>query len=118
MSVKSACVIAAIGVTTLNEWREQHPELQDRLVKSREFARQKALAAIRQAGDRDWRAHADWLWLTFPADYRGRGSRIEVSATASVCTVIHRGRTPSFDCQAQGNAGFQLKGVGTHPRTG
>jgi hypothetical protein len=88
MSIKSACVIAAVGVSTLNEWREQHPELEDRLAKSREFARQKALSAIKQAGDKDWRAHAEWLRLTFPADYRGSGSRVEVSATATVHTVF------------------------------
>ena len=83
MSIKSACVIATVGVTTLAEWREQHPELEDRLAKSREFARQKALSAIKQAGDKDWRAHAEWLRLTFPADYRGSGAKIQVSALAT-----------------------------------
>jgi hypothetical protein len=57
-------------------------------VDARERARLKALQAIRAAGDKDWRAHTEWLRLTFPTDYRGRGSRVEVSATATVHTVV------------------------------
>jgi hypothetical protein len=49
---------------------------------AREVARQKALKAIQTAGEKDWRAHAEWLKLAFPADYRGNANRIEVSATA------------------------------------
>jgi hypothetical protein len=49
---------------------------------AREVARQKALKAIQAAGEKDWRAHAEWLKLAFPADYRGSANRIEVSATA------------------------------------
>lgn len=83
MSFKSACVVAGICVTTLAEWREKHPALETRLSEAREFARQKALQAIKAAGDRDWRAHAEWLRLSFPADYRGSGTKIEVNASAS-----------------------------------
>ncbi len=56
MSIKSACVVAQIGVTTLAEWREEHPGLEERLSESRELARQKALRAIQAAGERDWRS--------------------------------------------------------------
>jgi hypothetical protein len=44
MSIKSVCVVAGIGVTTLSEWREEYPELEDRLAESREFARPKGSA--------------------------------------------------------------------------
>ena len=88
MSIKSACVVAGIGVTTLADWRDEYPELDDRLAESREFARQKALQAIKAAGERDWRAHAEWLRLSFPADYRGNANKIEVSATAQASSIV------------------------------
>jgi hypothetical protein len=40
------------------------------------------LQAIKAAGEKDWRAWAEFLRLTFPADYRGSGAKIEVSASA------------------------------------
>jgi hypothetical protein len=83
MPIKGACVVAGIGVTTLAEWREKYPDLEERLSDAREQARLKALQAIRTAGEKDWRASAEWLRLTFPADYRGTGTRVEVSATAN-----------------------------------
>jgi hypothetical protein len=43
MSIKSACVVAGIGVQTLNDWRKRHPELEQRMDHVRELARQKAL---------------------------------------------------------------------------
>jgi hypothetical protein len=82
MPIKSACTVAGIGVTTLNEWREKYPELEPRLTEAREFARQKALGAIKNAGERDWRAWAEWLKLSFPSDYRCSSTRIDVSANA------------------------------------
>src|SRR5260370_36748493 len=88
MAIKSACVVAGIGVTTLADWREEHPELEDRLAESREFARQKALQAIKAAGEKDWRAHAEWLRLSFPADYRGNANKHEVSATAQASSIV------------------------------
>jgi hypothetical protein len=42
MSIKSACVVAGIGVSTLNDWRKRHPELEQRIEHARELARQKA----------------------------------------------------------------------------
>ena len=65
-------MVAGIGVTTLSEWREKRPEIEQRMEQARETARQKALQAIKAAGQKDWRAWAEWLRLTFPADYRGR----------------------------------------------
>jgi hypothetical protein len=85
---KGACVVAGIGVTRLNEWRERYPDLQQRLSDAREHARLKALQGIKAAGERDWRAWSEWLKLTNPAEYRGRGAKIEVSAFASAMPVI------------------------------
>jgi hypothetical protein len=69
--IKSACTVVGIGVTTLNEWREKRPKIDQRMDEARELARQKALQAIKAAGEKDWRAHAEWLRLSFPGDYRG-----------------------------------------------
>jgi hypothetical protein len=49
---------------------------------------QKALQAIKAAGEKDWRAHAEWLRLSFPADYRGNANKIEVSATAQASSIV------------------------------
>jgi len=86
--IKGACIVAGIGVTTLSEWRASHPELEVRMSEAREHARQKALSSIKAAGERDWRANAEWLRLTFPADYRGSGAKIEVSASATANAPI------------------------------
>jgi hypothetical protein len=88
MPIKGACVVAGICVTTLSEWREKRPEIEERMSEARERARQKALQRIKSAGEKDWRADAEWLRLTFPADYRGTGNKIEVSATESVSPVV------------------------------
>jgi hypothetical protein len=37
---------------------------------------------------KDWRAYAEWLRLTFPAEYRGSANKIEVNATASASTFV------------------------------
>jgi hypothetical protein len=88
MPIKGACVVAGIGVTTLAEWRASQPDLEERMSEARERARQKALQAIKGAGEKDWRTHAEWLRLSFPADYRGSANKIEVSASANAATVI------------------------------
>ncbi len=36
----------------------------------------------------DWRAHAEWLRLSFPGDYRGNVNKIEVSATAQTSSIV------------------------------
>jgi hypothetical protein len=88
MPIKGACIVAGISATTLGEWREKYPELETRLTEAREFARQKALQAIKNAGERDWRAHAEWLKLSYPSDYRGGNTRIDVSANAFASSAV------------------------------
>jgi hypothetical protein len=56
--------------------------LESRMEAAREEARQKALEGIKAAGQKDWRALAEWLKLTFP-EHR-QGNNINVSATAGV----------------------------------
>jgi len=82
MPIKGACVVAGIGVSTLADWREREPQIEDAMSEARECARQKALSAIKAAGEKDWRANAEWLRLTFPADYRNT-SKIDVTARAN-----------------------------------
>src|SRR5260370_39542841 len=88
MPIKGACVVAGIGVTTLAEWREKRPEIEQRIDEARELARKKALQRIKAAGEKDWRAYAEWLRLTFPADYRGSVNKIDVSATAHASSFV------------------------------
>ena len=82
MPIRGACVVAGIGVTTLKEWREKYANLEERIADAREHARLKGLQAIKAAGDKDWRAWAEWLKLTHPTDYRGSGGKIAISTTA------------------------------------
>jgi hypothetical protein len=82
MPIKGACIVAGIGVSTLADWREGDPQIEDAMSEARECARQKALSAIKAAGEKDWRANAEWLRLTFPADYRN-ASKIDVTASAN-----------------------------------
>ena len=89
MTHKQACLACGISQSTLTGWREQYPELEPRMEEAREVARKMALEAIQTAGDKDWRAQAEWLRLCFPGDYRRDGS-INVSATANAqqATVV------------------------------
>jgi hypothetical protein len=96
LSYKSACITAGIGVSTLSDWREKYPELEVRMEEAREVAWLKMLQRIKRAAEDDWRAAAEWLRLTFPADYR-RGSNntsVEVNTAvqtqAVVCTEEQR----------------------------
>jgi hypothetical protein len=50
MPIRGACVIAGIGVTTLQDWREKYSDLEERIVDAREHARLKGLQAIKAAG--------------------------------------------------------------------
>src|SRR5438874_6345023 len=88
MPIRGACVVAGIGVSTLADWRERDSRIEDAMSEARECARQKALSAIKAAGEKDWRANAEWLRLTFPADYRGSGAKIEVLASATANAPI------------------------------
>src|SRR5262249_5785147 len=82
LSIKSACVVAGIGVSTLSAWREQHRGLEERMTEAKEIARQKALQSIKAAGEKEWRPDAGWLKLAFRSDSRGSANKIEVTATA------------------------------------
>jgi hypothetical protein len=70
MPIKAACVVAGIGVTTLNEWRDKYPEIEESMSLARERYREKALQTIKRAIDaHDWRAAVAALKLIFP-EYR------------------------------------------------
>jgi hypothetical protein len=38
LPIKSACIIAGIGASTLADWREKYPELEERMTSAREVA--------------------------------------------------------------------------------
>src|SRR5262245_55992007 len=87
MPIKSACVKAGIGVTTLNDWRERHPEVETKIEQARDRFREKALLTIKSAFESgDWRAAVAALKLVFP-EYRA-SSKIDVSATAQVAGFV------------------------------
>jgi hypothetical protein len=51
---------------------------------AREEARQSALEGIKTAGEKDWRALAEWLKLTFPEHRQGHNINVSATAGASV----------------------------------
>jgi Helix-turn-helix domain of resolvase len=85
MPIKAACVIAGIGVTTLNEWRDKYPELEERMSQARERYREKALQTIKRAIDaHDWRAAVAALKLVFP-EYR---DNTQIGLNVGVAVVL------------------------------
>jgi len=85
MPIKAACVVAGIGVTTLNEWRDKYPELEERIRRARESYREKALQTIKKAiTNDDWRAAVAALKLAFP-EYRDRA---QVDVQVGVAVVL------------------------------
>src|SRR5262249_15384432 len=81
LPIKGACVVAGIGVTTLNQWRDNYPEIEQQMNKARERFRERALQTIKKAIHHgDWRAAVAALKMIFP-EYR-EGTRIDVSAIA------------------------------------
>jgi len=70
---KQACQAVGIGETTLREWRAAHEGLEERLQAAREVLRAKVLGQIRAAGAKDWRAHVEFLRLSFSEDRFGSG---------------------------------------------
>jgi hypothetical protein len=81
MPIRGACVVAGIGVTTLNDWRDIYPEIEERMNQARERFREKALQTIGKAIDNDdWRAAQAALKMIFP-EYRD-GTKIDVNAIA------------------------------------
>ena len=84
---RGACIAAGIAVSTLAEWRSKDSTLGERMEEARERARRQAMLIIKSAAlSGDWRAAAEFLKLIFP-DYRN-STRIDVSASASVSTVV------------------------------
>jgi len=87
LPIKSACVKAGIGVSTLQDWRDRHPEVEVGIEKARDRFREKALSTIRSAVDAgDWRATVAALKLIF-AEYR-EGTKIDVNAIAQVSSPV------------------------------
>src|SRR5262245_60321769 len=87
MPIKGACVVAGIGVTTLNEWRDKCPEIEERMNQARERFRERALQTIKKAiAADDWRAAQAALKLIFP-EYR-ESTKIDVNATAQVSGFV------------------------------
>ena len=83
LPIKGACVVAGIGVTTLAEWREKYPEIEERMSQARESYREKALQTIKRAIDaHDWRAAVAALKLIFP-EYR-ESTQIDVNVGVAV----------------------------------
>src|SRR3989440_11214161 len=80
LPIKSACIIAGIGVSTLSDRREKCPEVEERMAEARERARLKMLQRIKRAAEDDWRGASEWLRLSFRADYRmGSNTSVEVN---------------------------------------
>ena len=84
---KQACLACGISQSTLIDWRERYPDLDARMEAAREVARQTALEGIKTAGEKDWRALAEWLKLTFPEHRPGNNINISATATAPQAVV-------------------------------
>src|SRR5262249_22072438 len=85
---KQACLACGISQSTLADWRERYPDLEPRMEAAREEARQKALEGIKDAGQKDWRALAEWLKLTFPEHRTGHSINVSASATAQQAVAV------------------------------
>jgi hypothetical protein len=85
---KQACLACGIGQSTLAAWREQYPDLEPRMEAAREQARQKALEGIKTAGEKDWRALAEWLKLTFPEHRQGHNINVSANAVQDNRSVV------------------------------
>jgi hypothetical protein len=83
-TITQSCLAAGIGVTTFRRWKTEHPELEPKLTEAREQARQKALALIKSIAETasDWRGIAEWLRLSFQADYRRDGVTVNALSYA------------------------------------
>jgi hypothetical protein len=101
---KQACLACGIGQRTLAGWRRKHRELGPQMEAAREIARQKALEGIKKAGEKGWRALAEWLKLTFP-EYR-QNSSINVSAGA-----VNDNRTVVITEQKRAGLQAKLKAI-------
>src|SRR5262249_47318872 len=88
LPVKSACVKAGIGVSTLADWREKYPEVEAGIERARDVFREKAFKTIRAAVDSgSWQAAVQALKLVF-VEYRGEGAKIDINATAQISAFV------------------------------
>jgi hypothetical protein len=75
--------------TEHDNWRDTFPEFAKALEQTRETARRNALANIKAAGESgDWRASAEFLRLSFQADYRRSGNTVNVTAPGGYATRV------------------------------
>ena len=79
LTQRQACMGCGICENTLSAWRKQDLDLESRIEAAREVARQTAREGIKTAGEKSWRALAEWLKPTFPSTDRGN---INLTATA------------------------------------
>jgi len=88
LTISQACKAARISRQCHDNWRDTFPEFAKALEQARETARRNALANIKAAGESgDWRASAEFLRLSFQADYRQGGNTVNVTAQAGMQLV-------------------------------
>ena len=76
---KQSCQATGIARQTLASWCEKYPEFRLRVEAARDEARRDALEGIKEAGEQDWKALAQWLRLAFP-EYRTERAAVNVSS--------------------------------------
>jgi hypothetical protein len=70
MPLSGACTVAGITTTTLAEWRNEFPQIEELVELAREQLREKLLERIEVASADDWRASDAMLKLAYAQDYR------------------------------------------------
>jgi len=88
LTQKQACMACGICENTLATWRKQYDDLDPRIDAAREVARQTALEGIKTAGEKDWRALAEWLKMTFPECRSVSSINVNATATNDNRTVV------------------------------
>jgi len=69
MTYAGAADAGGISYETFNEWRKNHPEFSEAVLKANAEAKRLHLKRVNQAGKRDWRASAWMLERRWPEDY-------------------------------------------------
>jgi transposase-like protein len=97
LNIKQTCRAVGIHENTLRLWRSKYAELEAEILAARERGRQQMLQIIKREAEKgDWRAAARHLELSYPADYRQSGMKVDINATAAgqhaniVCTPEQR----------------------------
>jgi hypothetical protein len=70
MPIRGACAVAGIAASTFDGWRDEHPELEEKIELAREQLREKLLERVEVASQEDWRAADSLLKLAYANDYR------------------------------------------------